>query len=102
GRPSSAARFPQWRLYSCSAAYGKGQNFSLLAGNDGLNVVGPQRQRGAHLALIAYPVVNSRDARPVAALVIEHGLNNVRQHAEVSQPGGNAAPNVVHNPARDS
>jgi hypothetical protein len=100
-RRIQAARLVRFALalYNCSAACGKAQNFSLLAGNDALNVIGPQRQRSAHLALIARPVIDPCDARPVAALVIEHGLNNVRLHAEVGHASGDRPPYVVDSPA---
>ena len=65
-------------------------------------MVGPQRERGADLTLIGGPVIDASDTSLVPRDVIEHGLDNVRQHTEiVRHDGGDGAPEIMQAPVRD-
>ncbi len=58
----------------------------------------PRRQGVADLALVRASVVSAGDTGAMAAVVVEHGLDNVWLHAEVGQAGGDAAADVMNSP----
>src|SRR5262245_56642608 len=74
------------------------QHLALAALDQGAQVVMPQRQRVAHLALVCRAVINASDAAAIAAKVVELGLNDVLLHADVGHFGGDASSNIVHRP----
>ena len=55
------------------------------------DMVVPQQQRGAHLALVARPIVNPRDAALVAALMVQNLLDDVRHDAEIGHARGDGS-----------
>src|SRR5262249_3806118 len=61
-------------------------------------MVGPQRKRGAHLALVARSVVDARRAARVAGLMAKDLLEDVRLLADVCQIGGAGAAEIVQRP----
>src|SRR5262245_43654555 len=88
-RPRAASRSRRWR---------DGDNFALASINKTADMIFPQRQRGAHLALVARSVVDASNAAAMAAMMVEHLLDDVRLHPEVGHPRCNASPDVVQHP----
>src|SRR6516225_8103332 len=56
----------------------KRQNLAPAAADYALQVVAPDRQRSPDLILVSTATVGARDARLVAGLVIDRGLDDVR------------------------
>src|SRR5262245_50574174 len=69
-------------------------DLALAALDQRAQVVMPQRQRGAHFALIAGPIVDARDAALVPADVVQDGLDHMRRNADVGHLGRYGAAQV--------
>jgi len=78
----------------------KRQNLAPAAADYALQVIAPDRQRGADLLLVSAAIVSARDARLVAGLMIDRGLDDMRLDTKIGHPGGHAAANIVDNPIR--
>ena len=75
---------------------------ALAAFGQDAHVVGPHRQRGLHLALVAAAIVNACGAALVAALVVQNLFDDVRLHAEISHAARGRPANVVQHERRDA
>src|SRR5262245_42446163 len=74
----------------------------LAAFNDGADMVFPQRQRAADLALVARSVVDARRASLVAGLVVKDLLDDMRLHPDVGHAGRRRASDIAQLPVGDA
>src|SRR5262249_45502832 len=78
------------------------QNFPLAALNQSPNVVGPQGESIADLALVTAAIVDPGDAALVATLMVAHGLDNVRLDSDVGHDRRGRPSQIVNSPALDA
>src|SRR5262245_18395899 len=69
-----------------------------LAGDQGLDMRGPQIESARFLRAVQTSIVNTGDASLGAGLVIEHGFNNVRLDADVGHARCTSATKIMQPP----
>src|SRR5262245_40934002 len=95
-RLRSVSRGRGWRGWNV------GDNLALAARDQATHVILPQRQRVAHLTLVARPVVDARRSALVPALMVENLLDDVRLHADVGHARRHGPADVVGRPVGDA
>src|SRR5262249_14648384 len=65
------------------------------------NMVSPQSQCRADLALIDRSVVNASNAAAMPTVVVQNSLDHVRLHAKIRHARGNGPPDIVQSPRLD-
>src|SRR5262249_41643159 len=98
-RARDPSRLP-WPLVASRCERLQRHDFLLAALDQTADMIGPQGESLADLALVTAAIVDPGDAALVATLMVEHGLDNVRLDSDVALPGGNRPPNVMHRPSR--
>ena len=78
----------------------KRYDLAFAAADYALQVIAPDRQRGADLLLVSAAIVSARDASLVARLMIDRGLNDMRLDTEISHVSRDRPANIVHDPSR--
>src|SRR6516164_3414339 len=90
------------RLWITLGALAERDHLARCAVDQRTEVILPQRQGVAHLALVVRAIVDARRTGAVAAVVVEHGLDDVRRDANVGHPGGGAAPQIMDGKIRNA
>src|SRR5262245_58152633 len=68
------------------------------SGGDCVDPIRPALQRRPHFIGVPCPIINPRNARTVAADVVQDGLDDVWQHAEFGHHRCCGAPKIVQSP----